>query len=100
MVTGEDVAILMERLDRIEAAIQALAQQKAIKDWYATSEIAALLGRAEYTVREWCRTGRIHASKRHYARGAFPEWMIGHEELLRIRNEGLLPPRRLAFESR
>ena len=84
---------LSERLERIETLLQSLLQERAIKEWYTTAEIAKLLGKSEYTVREWCRLGRIHASKRQYARGAYPEWRISHEELTRIKNEGLLPIR-------
>ena len=80
-----------DRLERIEQMLQLLVQQRTVKEWYSTTEVAQFLGRAEYTVREWCRLGRIHASKRQYARGAYPEWRIGHDELTRIENEGLLP---------
>ncbi len=84
---------LAERLLRIEQMLQLLIQQRTVKEWYTTAEVANLLGKAEYTVREWCRLGRIHATKRQYARGAYPEWRISHEELTRIKNEGLLPIR-------
>ena len=86
----DDVA---ERLLRIEQMLQLLIEQRTVKEWYTTVEVAHILGKAEYTVREWCRLGRIHASKRQYARGAYPEWRISHEELTRIKNEGLLPIR-------
>ena len=52
-----------------------------------------MVGKSEYTVREWCRLGRISASKHQYARGAYPEWRISHDELTRIKNEGMLPIR-------
>ena len=81
----------IDRLKRIEDTLQMLVREKTVKDSYTTSEVAALVGKAEYTVREWCRNGRIQASKKRYARGAHPEWLISHEELTRIRNEGLLP---------
>ena len=84
----DDVA---EQLHRIEQMLQLLIQQRIVKEWYTTAEVAHLLDKAEYTVREWCRLGRIHASKRQYARGAYPEWRISHVELIRIENEGLLP---------
>jgi hypothetical protein len=51
---------------------------------------AQILGRAEFTVREWCRLGRVWASKRQCGRGNAKEWIISHEELTRIQNEGLL----------
>ena len=84
---------LAERLERIETLLHALVEQRVVKDWYTTTETAKILGKSEYTVREWCRLGRIHASKRQYARGAYPEWRISHDELTRIKNEGLLPTR-------
>lgn len=82
---------LFERLDRIETTLNLLVQQQTIKDWYSTTEIAQLLGKAEFTVREWCRLGRIHAQKRACGRGPTQEWMIAHEELVRYQNLGLLP---------
>ena len=83
--------ILAERLEKIESLLARLLQQRTIKDWYAIAEVAELLGKAEFTVREWCRLGRIHAQKRPCGRGRSHEWMIAHDELLRIQNQGLLP---------
>lgn len=80
-----------ERLERIEQMLATLVQQQTIKDWYTTGEAAEILGKSEYTVREWCRLGRVRAKKREYARGPHPEWLISHDELTRIRCEGLLP---------
>lgn len=90
---GESLTEVVERLSRIEAVLQTLVRDKAVKDWYSTSEVAALVDKAEYTVREWCRQKRMLASKKPYARGAHPEWLIGHAELVRFRNEGLRPIR-------
>jgi len=84
---------LIERLKRIEAAIGSLANQRMLKEWYSTAEVAEQVGKAEFTVREWCRLGRIRADKRPCGRGNSQEWMISHEELERVRNEGLLPDR-------
>ncbi len=82
---------LIERLDRIESAITSLVQKQSVKDWYATEELARILGKAEFTVREWCRLGRIRGQKRKSGRGAFPAWVVSHHELLRYEREGLLP---------
>jgi hypothetical protein len=84
---------IAERLEHIEALLVLLVEREMAKDWYSTSEIAQLSGKAEFTVREWCRLGRIRAEKRISGRGAFPAWCIRHEELLRYQREGLLPPR-------
>ncbi len=48
-------------------------------------------GRADWTVREWCRLGRVHVEKRVCGRGSSKEWMLSHDELQRIKAEGLLP---------
>ena len=88
MATDLDLA---ERLERIETLLQSLLQERTIKEWYTTAEIAKLLGKADFTVREWCRLGRICARKKKCGRGMASEWIISHDELMRIRNEGLLP---------
>ena len=92
MSDGE-LAPLLERLERIEAALELLVEQRTVKDWYSTDEVARLLGKRPFTVREWCRLGRIAAEKRAYRRGKSAEWMISHRELERVRNQGLLPDR-------
>jgi len=84
----DDVA---ERLDRIEAMLQLLIQQRTVKEWYTTAEVAKILCKAEFTVREWCRLKRIRAAKKECGRGVASEWIISHEELIRIQNHGLLP---------
>ena len=82
---------VLERLDRIENTLSMLVQQRMVKEYYTTAEVAKILGKAEFTVREWCRNGRVYAEKRPSGRGKNGEWMISHRELERIRNEGLLP---------
>jgi hypothetical protein len=82
---------LCDRLQRVEEALHQLVRERTVKEWYTTAEAAALLGKAEFTVREWCRLGRVHAEKRACGRGYAQEWIIAHAELLRIQNHGLLP---------
>jgi excisionase family DNA binding protein len=89
----EVIDTLVDRLDRIEAALATLVQQRTVKDWYTTAEIAQVLGKAEFTVREWCRNGRIRAEKRLSGRGAYPAWVISNQELVRYQREGLLSRR-------
>jgi hypothetical protein len=87
-----DIPAILARVEsRLSEVVALLLDQKTIKDWYSTAEAAAALGKAEFTVREWCRHRRIRAEKRPCGRGRFQEWMISHAELTRVRNEGLLP---------
>jgi hypothetical protein len=82
---------LVEWLERIEAKLDALVEGRSEQQYYSTADVARILGKAEWTVREWCRLGRVHAEKRSCGRGKSREWMVGHEELERIKSEGLLP---------
>lgn len=84
---------ILTRLERIESAVLELLRQRTMKDWYSTEEFAAIVGKAEFTCREWCRLGRIRAEKKGSGRGKFQSWVISHAELLRYEREGLLPPR-------
>ena len=82
---------LTDRMAAVEASLRVLVDRATTKDWYTTAEVAAILGKAEFTVREWARLSRIRAEKRRSGRGAFPAWVISHAELLRYQREGLLP---------
>lgn len=87
----QDQVDVMVRLERIERLLSQIIEKPAQREYYSTSEVAEILSRAEFTVREWCRLGRILAEKRRTGRGRSKEWMISHEELSRVQNEGLLP---------
>ena len=82
---------LTTRLANIEMTLNQLLQRDKVKDWYTTTELAVLVCKAEFTVREWCRLGLIHATKKRSGRGRAFEWVISHAELIRIQREGLLP---------
>jgi hypothetical protein len=90
--------LLLERLTEIQSTLALLVQKQAVKEWYSTEEFAMLVGKAEFTVREWCRHGRIRAEKQRTGRGAFPAWVISHKELVRYQREGLLPLNGSRFE--
>jgi len=79
------------RLENIESKLTALVEREIIKDWYTTEEFAKQVGKAEFTVRAWCRNGRVVAQKRRSGRGATSAWVVSHDELLRYQREGLLP---------
>ncbi len=89
MTTSNDELLL--RLIKIETLLASLVEQRTVKEWYSTAEVATILGKAEFTVREWCRLGRVHAQKKKSGRGVASEWIVSHAELSRVRNEGLLP---------
>ncbi len=82
---------VLQRLDRIESVLTAILDRETIKDWYSIDEFARLVGKAEFTVREWCRLGRVKAEKKGSGRGKHQSWVVSHDELLRYRREGLLP---------
>ena len=84
---------LEERLAKIEAMLNVLVGRQQVREWYCVEEFARIVGRAEFTVREWCRGGRIVAQKKDSGRGAHACWVISHTELLRYQREGLLRPR-------
>jgi hypothetical protein len=82
---------ILKRLERLEAMLVVLVDRAAVHEWYSTNEFAQLVGKAEFTVREWCRLGRIRAEKKDSGRGAYASWAISHSELLRFQGDGLLP---------
>lgn len=58
--------------------------------WFSVEEVAALLGKRPYTIREWCRHGQINAVKRAERRGRASLWSISADEVSRYKEEGLL----------
>lgn len=87
---------LDERLEQIELLLISLVERERIREFYSVLEFSRIVGRAEFTCREWCRHGRINAVKKESGRGAYASWAISHTELLRFQKEGLLPLRRPA----
>ena len=90
-----DILTMLARLDeRMGKLHDPLVEQRTIKDRYTTAELAKLVGRDEFTVREWCRRGRVEAAKKGSGRGKHRGWAVSREELLRYQRDGLLPQRR------
>src|SRR5439155_10992560 len=85
---------LAEVLALLREVRDLLLRQHQVRDFYTTDQAAEVLRRAPWTVREWCRLGRINAQKRRCGRGRSLEWVIPHDELLRVQKEGLLPLRK------
>jgi excisionase family DNA binding protein len=86
LMDKSDLGPIMERLERIEAALAVLVRERTVKEWYTTADVAQVTGKAEYTIREWCRKGQIPAEKARNGRG----WLVSHETLSLVRN-GSLP---------
>ncbi|MDB5349222.1 MAG: hypothetical protein JWN86_469 [Planctomycetota bacterium] len=85
------LTVMHTKLDQIYGM---LASPKENRECYTVEEVATTLSRTPYTVREWCREGRINATKRQERRGGAELWNISTAEVARIRNEGLLAPDR------
>src|SRR5271156_7491 len=83
--------IILRELQEVKAMLAVLVERQQVREWYSVEEFARIVGRAEFTCREWCRHGRIRAEKKESGRGAHASWAISHEELLRYQREGLLP---------
>jgi hypothetical protein len=80
-----------DRLDRIERLLCSLIEREQVRQWYSVNEFARIVGRSEFTCREWCRLRRVAAEKKASGRGKHTSWAISHAELLRYQREGLLP---------
>jgi len=91
----DEMTFPMDLFARMEAKIDnltdLLVQQKTAKEWYTIVEVAQRLGRAEFTVREWCRLGQCQAEKKKIYRGGKKQWMIHHDEMLRLEEGGPAP---------
>jgi hypothetical protein len=85
-----------ERLDKIESLLAVLIERQQVREWYSTQEFARMVGKAEFTIREYCRLGRLRAEKRQSGRGSYPQWVLSHAELERYRKYGLLSTQRPA----
>lgn len=85
---------LRDELNEIKSMLVLLVERQQVREWYEVEQFATVVGKAGFTVREWCRLGRIHAQKRRSGRGAYPQWVIAHAELERFQRDGLLPIRR------
>jgi hypothetical protein len=83
-----------EQLAEIKSLIVLLVERQQVREWYTTEEFARAVGKAEFTIREYCRLGRLKAEKRQSGRGKYPQWILSHAELERFRRNGLLAVQR------
>jgi hypothetical protein len=59
---------------------------------YTIEGFGGLVSKKPFTIREWCRLGRINAERIDERAGPHARWRISHAEYLRYQKEGLLPP--------
>jgi len=70
-----------------------LVERQHVREWCTTEQFAQVLGKAEFTVREWPRLGGVRAEKRDAGRGPFSACVISHQGLMRHQRESLLDVR-------
>jgi hypothetical protein len=80
-----------DAIRRVEEKQARLDAQEPPRQFYTTKEFAERVDRSEYTVRQWCKNGRINAQKRPGGRGAYDEWQIPASEPQRFLDYGFLP---------
>src|SRR6516162_2962209 len=85
---------LEQKLETIEKLLLVLVERQQVQEWYTTDEFSARVGKAGWTIREYCRLGRLRAEKRQSGRACHRQWVLSHTELERYRRDGLLPGRR------
>ena len=87
--------ILMEQIqESMFTMVAAILNKQKVQEWYTIEEFAELVGKAKFTVREWCRNGQIHAKKAQSGRGPNKYWVISHDEWIRYQRDNLLPDKK------
>ena len=61
------------------------------REFYSVEEVARMVNKAKFTVRQWCLNGQVNAVKRVERRGGSSLWAISAEEVTRYFDSGLLP---------
>ena len=86
---------LHRKIRLIHAMLEKLLAERTDRDWYDIDEAALVLGLDPWTLRNYCRLGRVHADKKRSGRGRHKSWIISRAEIQRVQREGLLPFKRL-----
>jgi len=89
--TLDSVERRLTSLEELLAEVsRAVAGSQSEKEWYTTAELADLLIKSDFTVREkWCNQRRIECEKDPDS----GKWRIPAHEVSRLRNGGGLRPR-------
>lgn len=85
----ESLDSLDQQLKRLEESLAAISRTVSCptpeKEWYTTTELANLLGKSDFTVREkWCNHGRIACEKAPDSN----KWRIPAAEVRRLQSGG------------
>jgi hypothetical protein len=86
MNEAEQILALLNSIDERLAALEGSGRQPA-RQWFSPDEAAGMLGRKPYTVREWCRQGRVPSERSETGKR-----MIPAAEVERLRAGGALAP--------
>ena len=98
---GDTLERVLTTLDSVERRLKGLEEllaevsrtvvcRQPEKEWYSSAELAELLGKSDFTVREkWCNQGRIECEKDPDS----GKWRIPAHEFHRLHNGGSLKPR-------
>ncbi|MEK6238511.1 MAG: helix-turn-helix domain-containing protein, partial [Planctomycetales bacterium] len=91
----QSMGLLIQRVDDLTKEVHEIGQVvrngRIEKEFYGTAELAELLSKSEYTVREkWCNQGRIECEKDQDT----GKWKIPGSEAQRLLNGGGLKPKR------
>src|SRR5205814_1070172 len=91
-----DCSLFLERLDTLSEQIRSLQEQLQGGECdelesISVQQAAARLSRAPFTIRQWCRTGRIGCHRAQSGRGPYAEWRIPIESIRYYQVHGLLP---------
>jgi hypothetical protein len=84
--------ILIAKLDEVLARLDRLGTKPPEKEFWTPEELAEALHKKPFTVREWCRLGRIESTKDKYSRLR----KIPNDEAKRLINGGSLQPQVVA----
>ena len=90
MMTQDCINELKSEIQKLKQVITE-NQVPMQKEYYSVKEVAKIIDRAEFTVREYCNNKRIIAEKKDSGRGSSNEWKISYEELNHYLNHGLRP---------
>ena len=86
-ISSGDILEILQRVEfKLDQLNGVLAGQR--KDQYTVEEVAAAVGRAEYTVRRWIKEKRLKATRIH-GTGDRGRLLIPRSELEKLIHEGL-----------